>query len=179
MTVLFLSPHNDDETLFGAYTLLRERPTVVVCLWGTSQSTVSGAARVLETERALEVLGVDDFRQWSMSDTNVDAGVLELRMRDLGDFDLVFAPMVEDGGHEQHNLVGELARKVFPNVQGYATYRRGSGRTQTPVAVPFSPGWPALKLRAMACYESQIEIENTRPWFFDDDAYREWYEYPS
>jgi hypothetical protein len=27
---VFLSPHHDDETLFGAFTLLRERPLVVI-----------------------------------------------------------------------------------------------------------------------------------------------------
>jgi hypothetical protein len=29
---LLLAPHNDDETLFAAYTCLRERPKVVVIL---------------------------------------------------------------------------------------------------------------------------------------------------
>src|SRR5690606_38099756 len=28
---IFISPHPDDETLFGAYTLMREKPLVVIC----------------------------------------------------------------------------------------------------------------------------------------------------
>lgn len=179
MTSLFLAPHNDDETLFGAYTLLRERPLVVVCTFGMGQPGVLGVDRMLETIDALGVLGVDShssFMQWPVMDVNPDVDRLERLMLELGEFEQVFAPMVEVGGHEQHNLIGELARQVFPNVQGYATYRRGDFRTRTQNEVAFDPDWPARKLAAMACYRSQIRIENTRPWFFDDDAYREWYE---
>lgn len=173
---LFLSPHNDDETLFGSYSLLRYKPTVIVCLWGTTQNGIGGD-RVAETEAAMSVLGVTDFRQWGFRDDAPDVAGLERALRDFqGAFDMVFAPMVEQGGHEQHNLIGRLAREVFPEVRGYATYSRGAGRTQTANEVGFEPGWPALKFSAMACYRSQIGIENTRPWFFDDDAYREWYE---
>lgn len=181
MTSLFLSPHADDETLFGAYSLLRERPTVVVCLLGTTQG-IHGEVRVRETDEAMKVLDIEDVRHWRICDDRHENELRPWLKQDMlriaaeRELDVVFAPMVEDGGHDQHNLIGELARQVFPNVQGYATYRRGGGRTQTTNEVSFDPDWPARKLAAMACYRSQIRIENTRPWFFDDDAYREWYE---
>ncbi len=34
MTKILLTPHADDETLFAAYTLLREKPLVVLCFTG-------------------------------------------------------------------------------------------------------------------------------------------------
>jgi hypothetical protein len=73
------------------------------------------------------------------------------------------------GGHEQHNLVAEVARTIFGDrVQPYLTYVRGQMRTRG-TEVPFEPQWVSRKLRALACYESQIALTgNTQPWFMDD-----------
>jgi hypothetical protein len=88
---------------------------------------------------------------------------------------VVWAPMQEEKGHEQHNLVAWAAEVVFGGrVRSYATYSRGSGRTRTDNEVIPKPDWPALKLRAMACYASQINLDNCQPWFRSDDMLREW-----
>ena len=55
----------------------------------------------------------------------------------------------------------------------YNTYRRGEGRTRG-VSVPYEADWPARKLRAMACYRSQIALPATQPWFANDWL-EEWY----
>ena len=79
----------------------------------------------------------------------------------------MFAPAVEAGGHEQHNLVGELADKVFGGrVTHYMTYTNGRDRSRG-VPVEFEPGWAALKLQALACYESQIRLASTGHHFTD------------
>lgn len=184
MRSLFIAPHNDDEVLFGTYTLLRYKPDVLVCTLGATQDGVElGMKRVGETAQALAVLGLKHQLQLPIPDSDPDWELFERYLTMLSmitpAYDHVFAPMVEDGGHDQHNAVGQIARDVFRSskiLTGYATYRRGSGRTQTKTEVGWEEGWQALKLRAMACYESQIENPHTRPWFFSDDAHREWYE---
>lgn len=176
MRPLFISPHNDDETLFGAYTLMRHKPDVVVCLWGMTQPGITGTERLRETERALKILGIENFSQWGISDARPEWETIVCDLRQLGPRELVFAPAVELGGHDHHNMLGDIADRVFgPDcVTHYATYVRESARTRTDNEVPYEPTWPARKLRAMACYTSQINLDNTRPWFSDWD--REWYE---
>lgn len=185
MSDLFLSPHNlgDDETLFGSFTILRHQPTVVICFKSQVQQDRGGPTakvREMETEGALWWLGGPPYIQSTIFDTDPDpfdklAGMMVRHDAVYGP-ERVWAPAYEDGGHDQHNMIGELALEIFGDkVQGYATYKRGHGRTRTNVEVECEPEWPALKLAAMACYRSQIRIENTRPWFFDADAQREWW----
>jgi LmbE family N-acetylglucosaminyl deacetylase len=92
--------------------------------------------------------------------------------------DLIFGPMDEVGGHEQHNqiavLVDEVALGRGIDTVWYMTYRRGDRRSRGTVEVAPGLGHAALKLQAMACYASQIEWVQTRPWFAADDALREW-----
>src|SRR5262245_21395624 len=58
---LFLAPHNDDETLFGAFTLQRERPVVLI-LYDSYVQVNRGAAwcdaetRREETRKAARIL---------------------------------------------------------------------------------------------------------------------------
>lgn len=84
-------------------------------------------------------------------------------------YDHCIAPRYETGGHPHHNLVADLALDEFgiENVTWYMTYRRGHTRSRgTPV--PYEPEWPALKMRAMACYTSQINLPSCQPWFACD-----------
>ena len=88
----------------------------------------------------------------------------------------VWVPLYENDGHEEHNLVSEVAFEVFEPtvVREYATYRRGSGRTRTDLEIEPKQDWPACKFRAMGAYISQINRPDTRPWFCSDDCLREW-----
>lgn len=182
MTALLLSPHNDDETLFAAFTILRHRPTVVTCFQSFVQEQRGGPTwqtREAETVRAVSCLGADRPIQLLVRDDKPDETMLRsllTHIRDADRWDIVFAPAVEEGGHDQHNLVGELAVEIFGGfrVMLYLTYVRGSGKTRSDCEAPYEPGWPSAKLRAMAEYESQIELGNTSTWFIDETL-REWY----
>lgn len=173
MTALFLSPHNDDECLFGTWSLLAEHPHVVVCLRSFKQAGlgISAQAREAETRAAMRVLGCE-WEQGTQPDTMPDMEALEAMMRATDrerNPERVYAPAIEDGGHEQHNLIGRLAAEVFrERVQPYLTYRRGHMRTRSENEVRFQPEWPVLKLQALSCYRSQIMLNATRPWFLDD-----------
>jgi LmbE family N-acetylglucosaminyl deacetylase len=172
---LFLSPHNDDECLFGSFTLIAHKPYVFICTRSMKQAEfgVTYEQREEETACALQILGVTSWSQGMYHDTN--HYLLDALYGDFKNLDQVlrpervWAPATELGGHEQHNLVAEVARTIFGDrVQPYLTYVRGQMRTRG-TEVPFEPQWVSRKLRALACYESQIALTgNTQPWFMDD-----------
>ncbi len=89
-------------------------------------------------------------------------------MRDLPSPETVFAPLPEEGGHEQHNHVGRLAKEVFGSrVIFYLTYTRDRGRSSWGDLVVPKPWMIPLKLRALSCYYTQIMYDGTgtRSWF--------------
>jgi LmbE family N-acetylglucosaminyl deacetylase len=165
MTV-FLSPHNDDETLFGAYTLLRYRPLVIVCFrsagdWGPA------AVREAETAAAMNVLDCQ-WQQWSHPDTPriPDWTKVEQSLLTLEEPGRVWAPAPEEDGHDQHNGIGELAARLWPDrVTWYTTYTRHGGRSDWGEPVPYEPHWPRLKQAALDCYESQARDPRTGKHF--------------
>ena len=159
MTALFLAPHHDDETLFGAFTLLRHKPTVLVCLEGDER-------RVSETNAAMEILGCP-------CETS---GVAEEATR-LGHPDnslallypeRVFAPKPSAGGNGDHNRVGELAASFWPGQVTFYTTYTVDGKQTGSTLVPYAPEWIGLKLRALACYESQFEQPGRATHFLRD-----------
>lgn len=169
---LFLSPHNDDAALFGAFTILRERPFVVPVFDSYVQAArgtgITKAQRRAEDEAAMEILGAP---LWflGLSDMNPNAASVERELKSLPrrlSPEMVYAPLPEVYGHPHHNLVGEVAKRVFPNVTFYCTYTTAGKSRGT--AVPYEPEWPLLKLKALACYESQIGLANTAEHFLRD-----------
>jgi LmbE family N-acetylglucosaminyl deacetylase len=175
MADLFLAPHNDDETLFGSYTILRHDPTVITCLRSQVQADRGGPSariREVETGMALWWLGNPAWQQLLTLDT--DPNIPDKLLDDFDHLDTVhepervWAPAYEENGHDQHNAVSFAAHGIFGDrVQPYLTYQRGSMRTRGR-EVPFEPPWVWAKLRALTCYRSQIMLENTRAWFMDD-----------
>lgn len=176
MSAVFLSPHNDDETLFGAFTIVRYRPHVVVCFKSVRQSLlwrIEAHTRQAETDAALRELGAPSWEQWDVrDDLTVDEARVELepRLRALERErrpELVFAPASHDGGHEQHELVGELARAIFcDRVYGFASYANGRGRVPLE-RVDAEPEAIGAKVRALACYTSQATLRSTAHHFVE------------
>jgi LmbE family N-acetylglucosaminyl deacetylase len=72
----------------------------------------------------------------------------------------IYAPLVENNGHVQHNKVGiaaAVAGKAFQvPVTYYATYTRGGGKTRTAHPVDFRSDWLITKWSALSCYTSQM-----------------------
>ena len=154
---VLLTPHADDETLFAAYTLLREKPLVVLCFAGAPRHG-SFDVRLAEFAAAMAVLGCP----W----TSIAEGPssLERSLHRLG-ADHVYAPLPEADGNDDHNLVGETAARLWPGrVDFYSTYTL-AGRTTHGNPVPCEPTWPDLKRKALACYQSQQAIPGMRAHF--------------
>lgn len=179
MKSVLLEPHHDDSCLFACYTLLAEKSNVITVLGGESvQEGVDAERRQWESKMAMAHLGAP-YAFWDCPEKNADWYDVRARMAKLErdhSPTRIWVPLPEPGGHEQHNKVSEVALELFgpERVRFYATYQRGGRRTQTLRERLPQDGWPSLKFRALACYISQIEIENTRPWFAADDCLREW-----
>ena len=172
---IFLSPHNDDETLFGAFTLLRERPRVVTVLRSYVQEQrgtgVTYQQREAETGAALDVLGITDWEQWPYPDTDPPWDEVGGRLGSL-EAERIYAPAVERGGHRHHNAIGRLAESLWPGKVTFYTTYTAWGRTKRGRVVPWEHEWVLLKLRALACYRSQIVVPETwtAPHFLDSQV---------
>jgi len=180
MSNLLISPHCDDESLFCAFTLCREAADiqVVVVFDGHIQAArgeaVTWPERRAETERALWELGVKkDPIFLGYSDNAVSLLAIDNHMGHLSTTlkpgDTVYFPWQEPGGHEQHNLIGSICESNFGRWEGvlmkhYLTYTRHGKSTGGKEVIP-EPDWIILKLRALACYKSQITVANCREHF--------------
>lgn len=160
---LFVSPHNDDETLFGAFTILREKPLVVIVFdsyvqWNRGLK-VTAIERQLETKAAMNILGVQveflGFRD------DMPVGELDIAYKlEQYKAEEIFLPAYEEDGHHHHNTVAEVTRVMQGNFRSYLTYTtKGKSISAHPVPL-FDPKWIALKHRAMACYESQMSLDS-------------------
>jgi LmbE family N-acetylglucosaminyl deacetylase len=166
---LLIAPHADDETLYAAYTCLREKPHVIVCTYRDSGE---------ELLAAMEVLGCD-FTQLVFAEGALSHHPLRhwLKLeREFGtDPEVVYAPNYHDDGHWEHNIAALAARDVFGSrVRSYLTYAPRGRRQREGTEVKPEPWMIARKLAALACYASQIEQESTRPWFYDLLDMKEW-----
>jgi LmbE family N-acetylglucosaminyl deacetylase len=174
---LILSPHNDDVVLFATFTLLRESPHIAVVLDSYVQVQRGHADCTPEVRRREDstalvgVLGCRDLSFLGFRDDQPDwngiKAELQHRYQQRNDIDLVYAPFPEINGHDHHNRVGEIAHMLWPGrVKFYTTYtNKGKSRG---VFVPYQPEWVLLKLRALACYETQVTLDNCCEHFLRD-----------
>jgi hypothetical protein len=171
---LFVSPHNDDAALFGAFTLQRERPTVLTIFDSFLQASrghpeCNASARREEDLRAMTVLGCP-FVSGCVPDHLAREAASEAVERALGVWfgpvTEVWLPAVEIGGHEQHNLVGAIGLEVFAaaKVHRYLTYTPAWGKSTAGVEVSCTGAMVRRKLIALACYKTQIEIDALGCW---------------
>lgn len=154
----FFAPHNDDEALFGAFTILKYRPRVVVCY---ASPPHYGDARVREREsrEAVTILGGGEFEQWA-------GGDLVAQMREFRDRVhpvRVWAPHPQ-ASHPEHVAVSQAAREVFEEVVFYHTYDE-AGKVRAGEVVEFEVGWIETKHRALLRYESQIKHPRAHQFF--------------
>ena len=180
---LFLSPHNDDECLFGALMIMREKLLVVVVYDGYVQGNrgvgVFATQRRLETISAMEELGCSMPPKFLglRDDCAYTPDDVVFRLRSVVDvdqtFESVYAPMYDLDGHAQHNIVSLAADKLnAASHVRYSTYTRNGGRQRTQNEVsPTNGDMIARKHRALACYASQMDVDTrigTWSWFCGD-----------
>ena len=191
MKTLFLAPHSDDEVLFGAFTIMRFKPDVIICTSDPDRRTAE--LRSTETYHAMEELGAGliDVRFWPHREGTLDVDTVKLdleahaprKFSPVGDvstihggYEAVFAPLPEVNGHDEHNAVGTAALEIFgpERTAFYTTYTRSGFRTRQGAEVPFTTEMLARKLRALSQYVTQMEHKDRRPWFVELLDPREW-----
>lgn len=158
---LFLAPHNDDETLFGAFTLLREKPLVVIVTdswvqWNRG-SGVTADQRWDETCKAMAILGCSTFRLGLRDDEVTLKRMLNTFRRFVG-FETIYAP-AQEGGHQHHDMVYHAAMATFSPeaLRFYPTYGPAQSYTNKGIfEVRPTIEEQVLKAKALACYPSQV-----------------------
>lgn len=159
--VLF-SPHADDETLFASAAVMTDHPRVVICFPSTRDYGET-EARAAESREAVAILGGCGVEQW-------DGVSLAERMRAYDakwSPSTVWAPHAK-ASHPDHIAVSAAAVDVFGSrVKFFHTYdHRGKVRIGTPAVTP--DGWIERKLRALACYRSQMAHPRASQFFAAD-----------
>lgn len=164
---LFLSPHSDDETLFGAFSIVRYKPHVVIAN-PSSGDYGSTEDRLQESRAAVAILGGRSVEQWTGDTPREDMRAIDARLRPS----IVFAPST-NASHPDHVELGELAAEIFgARLLAYHTYKIKDvddvGKVRDGQPVPFEHAWIDLKRRALECYKTQREHPRARI-FFDLD----------
>lgn len=173
---LFLSPHDDDNVLFGAFTCLREKPLVLVLLDSYIQPArgekgCSAKERAAETAKANKVLGCA-VERLGIHDDEVTEEALEEALRDYVDYETVYAPALQ-GGSPHHDMISRVADKVFGNkVMHYTTYTKKQLWTEGVTEIVPNAKELDKKNKALSCYVSQIRIN--KPHFDAVAGKSEW-----
>lgn len=187
---LLCGPHNDDAVLFAAFAIQEHKPLVLTVYDSFVQPerghfTCDWMTRREEDRRAMEILETD-IRFGAIPDTLDSVAASPRTFELLGRFqedaehagdsiDEVWLPLSEPGGHDQHNLVGDIGSKVFvgARIHRYTTYARAKGRTRIGSEYKPTGAMVRKKLQAMAMYKTQLEIDalGCWPWFLDLHEY--------
>ena len=177
---LFISPHDDDATLFGAFTCMRKKPIVCVVTDSYIQPNrgevgCDAETRARETAESCKILGCDVARL-GIRDDALNEEILRHKFRNTNGFDVVYAPAIIDNGNEQHNMIGKIAGEVFGNkVKYYTTYSKTDLWYKGTEEVVPTLEELELKKKALAVYKSQINLPSTRPHFDAVVGKSEWF----
>jgi LmbE family N-acetylglucosaminyl deacetylase len=157
-----ISPHPDDEVLFCAYKIMREKPIVVIVTHPTLQGD-NGHERLMESYKAMRLLGAS-ILFLGIPEHELNETILRKKLEKLGiKSQRVIVPAL-DRGHPHHDLIHFVCTDMFWNIEYYKTYGKGETR---------AIGWEVeatkeeqeLKQKAMNCYQTQINNPNTAHYF--------------
>src|ERR1041384_5287978 len=166
---LLLSPHNDDECLFAAYTLMREKPLVIVVTDSDAHLAegITAHQRREESRRAGELLGVPvvflGMKDGTLEQQKAD---LQRRLQPFASqpWSHVYAPAIQ-GGHKDHDALGAAVSTMFSTVSYYATYAAGELFSPAGREIEPTPEEVERKSKALDCYPSQIRLARTQSRF--------------
>src|SRR5258706_6016462 len=151
---IFLSPHSDDQVLFGAYIIQRVKPLIIVCTDGTSHQRKFGipiGQRREESKEAAKLLGVKvEFLGIPEEELTIER--LRLTLKRIPYLpQLVFAP-AKTGGNPHHDIVSEFGN-LF-----YSTYSKNSLVPTGEMAIVPTVEELSQKNQALTCFTSQVKI---------------------
>ncbi len=175
--VMAIFPHNDDESLFAAFTLMRVHPLVIICTDsyiqpGRGDEGCDAETRRKETIEAMKIaecpvvfLGIPD--------TGLTEEILRERLKHFKP-EQIYVPAIQ-GGNAQHDLVGKVAMELFgTKCERYTTYTKTELYTTGNYEIKPTPVELEKKLRMLNCYESQLNLKSTLPHFMAVKDQSEW-----
>lgn len=167
--IVFLSPHNDDEALFGAYTLMRIKPLVIIITDSYIQPMrgdggCSADVRRNETIEAMKLAGCPVLFL-GIPDASLTEQTLKERLAGLN-AETIYIPAIQ-GGNPQHDLVGKVGMELFghKNVERYCTYTKEEFWTTGGWEIMPTQQEVELKNKMLDCYRSQLALKSTAPHF--------------
>ena len=175
--VIFLAPHNDDETLFGAFTLMRVKPLVIVVTDSFIQpergdTGCTAEIRRQETINAMAIIGCPVVFL-GIKDTELTEEILRERLKPFNP-EMIYAPAIQ-GGNAQHDIVGKVAMELFgTKCERYTTYTKTDLYTEGKFEVKPVHEELEIKEKMLNCYESQLNLRSTLPHFMAVKGKSEW-----
>lgn len=166
--VYFIAPHNDDESLFGAYTLMREKPTVIVVTDSYIQPErgdkgCTAEIRRQETIDAMALIGCPVVFL-GIKDTELTEENLRARLRPFNPY-AAYIPALQ-GGNAQHDLVSIVCSSLWgEKCEHYCTYTKTELYTTGAIEIKPTEEEMVIKDQMLICYKSQWELRSTLPHF--------------
>lgn len=178
---IWISPHNDDEVLFGAFTLMREKPLVVIVTDSYIQAErgekITADQRWEETRAAMKILGCPVIRL-GIRDDIIDKWAVENKLSKFTGFYNVYIPALEFG-NPHHDLINEVVQKIGNGIgqciKQYRTYSKLDLHTIGGEEIVPTQEEIELKNKALACYTSQLNLAATKPHFDAVYGKSEWF----
>jgi glycosyltransferase involved in cell wall biosynthesis/LmbE family N-acetylglucosaminyl deacetylase len=176
--VIFLSPHNDDETLFGAYTNIRHKPLVVIVTDSYIQPLRGDIGCTTEIRRYETIKAMNIAKCpvvfLGIKDTEITEEILRERLQGFNP-ETIYIPALQ-GGNPQHDLVNKVAMELFGRnkCEQYCTYTRTELYTTGGWEIKPTQQEIELKNRMLDCYKSQINLPSTAPHFLAVRNKSEW-----
>lgn len=178
--ILLISCHNDDETLFTAYTLMRHKPIVIVCTTSHIQPNrgekgCDAYTRNQETIEAMKLAGCPVVFL-GIKDTELTEDILRERLKPFNP-ETIYTPAYHENGNEQHNLVNKVALEVFGRnkCEQYCSYVKGNYNiVEGSWEIKPTHSEMELKNKMLDCYKSQLNLPSTKPHFDSVRGKSEW-----
>lgn len=163
---IFLSPHNDDEALFGSYIIMKEHPLVIIVTDSYIQykrgEGITAEQRKNESREAMKMLKAE-IKFLGIKDNELTEKNLTNALKKYNP-EIVYAPAIE-GGNFLHDLVGKVADKLFKKVFHYSTYTKTRWYPKGKIKIETTENMKKLKLRVLKCYPSQANLKETECFF--------------
>lgn len=161
---LLLAPHNDDEALFAAYTIMREKPITLIITDGKRHQDRGIATieqRRQESKEAMKVLRAR-VEFLGIPDDELTEQLLFDRLNGpTHEVIAVYAPAVDPDGNPDHNIVGIVADRLWPGkVKHYFTYTKSNLTPRGNIEIKPIPEEEALKNEALSKYTSQLRCNS-------------------
>jgi len=175
--ILFIACHNDDESLFGSFILMRTKALCVIVTDSFIQPNrgdlgCTAEIRRQETINAMAIAGCPVVFL-GIKDTELTEEILRERLKAFRP-GVVYIPALQ-GGNFQHDLVNKVGLELFGDkCEQYCTYTKTELYTEGTREIKPTLAELEMKASMLWCYKSQLELPSTASHFLAVSVKSEW-----